>query len=275
MKQGNPRSEWAIEGDGNPNIQGFATEISTNVGRTVDFKIATELTNYRIEIYRLGYYGGDGARKVATIEKDLAAPQVQPHPFVDYEIGLIDCANWNVSASWQVPTDAVSGVYIAKLIREDGTEGASHIPFIVRDDASTSDIVFQTSDTTWQAYNAWGGASLYTGNMPTDPDHIIGWGRQIAVAQSWQSGARQGQLQPADHNQHQRPAVRMISSSVPNTPRSAGWSRTATMSPISRALTRRATARRCSIMKPSYQSVTTNTGPQSSARTSRRRATLA
>ncbi len=42
--------------------------------------------------------------------------------------------------------------------------GASHIFFIVRDDASTAPLLFQTSDTTWQAYNDYGGNSLYTGN---------------------------------------------------------------------------------------------------------------
>ncbi len=46
------------------------------------------------------------------------------------------------------------------------TGGASHIVFIVRDDASSSDILFQTADTTWQAYNTWGGNSLYTGSGP-------------------------------------------------------------------------------------------------------------
>ena len=174
-KQGTPESEWGIEGDGSANIQGFATEISTNVGGRVDFKIATDSTNYRIDIYRLGYYGGMGARKVATINQQLSSAQVQPHPIVDMSRGLIDAGNWSVSAGWQIPADAVSGVYIAKLVRQDGTEGASHIPFIVRDDSSTSDIVFQTSDTTWQAYNEWGGASLYFGDVPVDPAHMIGY----------------------------------------------------------------------------------------------------
>ena len=175
MKQGNPISEWGIEGDGNGTIQGFATEISTNIGGTVDFKIATDSTHYRIDIYRMGYYGGAGARKVDSIEQQLTTAQIQPHPIVDMSLGLIDCGNWSVSASWQIPSDAVSGVYFAKLVREDGTEDASIIPFVVRDDASTSDIVFQTSDTTWQAYNAWGGASLYYGEVPVDPADMIGY----------------------------------------------------------------------------------------------------
>jgi hypothetical protein len=175
MKQGTSRSEWTVEGDGDGNIQGFATQISSNIGQTVDFKIATDSTNYRLDIYRLGYYGGDGARKVATINKSLTTAQVQPHPIVDISIGLIDAGNWSVSASWTIPEDAVSGVYFAKLVRQDGTAGQSMVPFIVREDGSTSDIVFQTSDTTWQAYNAWGGASLYFGEVPVDPAHLIGY----------------------------------------------------------------------------------------------------
>ncbi|WP_343712238.1 DUF4082 domain-containing protein [Inquilinus sp.] len=175
LKQGNPESEWGVEGGGSANIQGFATNISVNHGSTIDFKIATDSTHYRIDIYRLGYYGGMGARKVGSIEQNLTTAQVQPHPLVDYSTGLIDCGNWSVSASWNVPADAVSGLYIAKLVREDGTEGASQIPFIVRDDENRSDITFQTSDTTWQAYNAWGGASLYGGDVPTDPANLIGW----------------------------------------------------------------------------------------------------
>ena len=175
QKQGTPESEWMLNGDGDANIQGFATNISVNQGGTVDFKIATDSTHYRIEIYRLGYYGGDGARKVDTIDKTLASAQVQPHPIVDMSVGLIDAGNWSVSATWDVPADAISGVYMAKLVREDGTPGENMIPFIVRDDTKNSDIIFQTSDTTWQAYNAWGGASLYWGNVPVDPNDMIGY----------------------------------------------------------------------------------------------------
>ena len=68
-----------------------------------------------------------------------------------------------MSATWAVPANAVSGIYIAKLEREDGTAGSSHIVFVVRDDDGRSDMLFQTSDTTWQAYNQYGGNSLYTG----------------------------------------------------------------------------------------------------------------
>ena len=61
-----------------------------------------------------------------------------------------------------MPASAVSGVYFAKITRTD-TGAASHIVFVVRNDASHSDVVFQTSDTTWQAYNKYGGNSFYDG----------------------------------------------------------------------------------------------------------------
>ena len=58
-----------------------------------------------------------------------------------------------------------SGVYLAKLVREDPEDGrASHIIFVVRDDSGGSELLFQTSDTTWQAYNQYAGNSLYVGS---------------------------------------------------------------------------------------------------------------
>ena len=163
-KPGNPQSEWDVSGGGSSNIEGFATDISVDQGQTVQFKIDTNSSNYRIDIYRLGYYGGMGARKIATVEPSAALPQNQPNCLTNSTTGLVDCGNWGVSASWAVPSDAVSGLYLGKLVREDGTSGSNHIPFVVRDDDGHSDLLFQTSDTTWQAYNEYGGNSLYTGN---------------------------------------------------------------------------------------------------------------
>jgi Bacterial Ig domain len=159
-RTGNPASEWEVNGAGDPSIQGFATDISVDQGQAVQFKVDTTASAYRLDIYRLGWYGGDGARFVATVP---SSGQSQPECLSDGATGLIDCSNWAPSASWTVPSSAVSGIYFARLVRED-TGGASHIPFIVRDDDGRSDLLFQTSDTTWQAYNRYGGNSLYTGS---------------------------------------------------------------------------------------------------------------
>jgi len=169
--QGNPPSDWDITagtGTGDLTIVGFATNISFNVGQTVTFKIQTDATAYQLDIYRMGYYGGNGARKITTIQPSATLPQTQPACISDPTTGLFDCGNWAPSASWTIPTSAVSGIYFARVERLD-TLGASWIYFIVRNDASKSDLLFKASDTTWYAYNAWSGNSLYQGGPGTNP----------------------------------------------------------------------------------------------------------
>jgi Domain of unknown function (DUF4082)/Bacterial Ig domain len=172
---GNADTEWDISGTGqnsgpgvNNFIEGYATDISVNSGQTIKFKINTDSKNYQGDIYRLGYYGGLGARKVASFQKSVAS--LQPAPVTDPVLGLADAGNWTVTASWAVPSGAVSGVYIVHLVRQDGIAGENHIPFVVRNDGAKRDIVFQTSDTTWHAYNGWGGYSLYGGGATWDSE---------------------------------------------------------------------------------------------------------
>ena len=159
-KPGSPASEWDV-GDGDTDIEGFATDISVNVGGTIRFKVSTTAPTVRLDIYRLGYYQGLGARKVATLPN--ATGRAQPACLGDPATGLIDCGNWSQTASWAVPADAVSGVYSAVMTRLDNGN-RNMTPFVVRNDASHADVIFQTSDTTWQAYNDYGGNSLYEGD---------------------------------------------------------------------------------------------------------------
>jgi Domain of unknown function (DUF4082)/Cadherin-like domain/Bacterial Ig domain len=168
QQQGTAQTQWDLSGPASTNIEGFAASISVNSGGQIGFKINTDSTNYRIDIYRLGYYGGLGARLVTTLQQTTAS--IQPPVGGDPSIGLYDAGNWSVSATWTVPATAVSGVYIAKLVRQDATAGESHIVFVVRNDGVQRDIVFKTSDTTWHAYNGWGGANLYGGNSTASPD---------------------------------------------------------------------------------------------------------
>jgi hypothetical protein len=157
---GNPASQWDVSGAGDPTIQGFATDISVNVGQTISFKVNTDASTYTIEIYRMGYYAGMGARLITILQPSATLPQTQPACLTDASTGLVDCGNWAVSGSWQVPANATSGIYFAHLVRSD-TGGDSHIVFVVRNDAGTSAVLFQTADESWEAYNGYDGASLY------------------------------------------------------------------------------------------------------------------
>jgi N,N-dimethylformamidase beta subunit-like protein len=91
---GNPKSEWDVTGSGDSTIQGFATDISVNKGGTVSFKVTTTASSFSINIYRLGYYRGNGARKVATIPG--VTGRNQSACLTDSATGLYDCGNWMV-----------------------------------------------------------------------------------------------------------------------------------------------------------------------------------
>ncbi|MFG1660131.1 DUF4082 domain-containing protein [Micromonospora chersina] len=161
-KTGSPPAEWDIFEAGDDSIQGFATDISVNRGQTINFKIKTTASAYTIDIYRLGWYNGNGARKITSVTPSAHLPQSQPECITDPATEIYDCGVWAVSASWTVPANTVSGVFIAKLRRPDNGD-TSHITFIVRDDSSTSALFLQTSDATWHAYNMYGGSNFYHG----------------------------------------------------------------------------------------------------------------
>ena len=75
---GNPATEWDINGWGDPGIQGFGHDISINRGETIYFRIKTDSDDYRIDIYRMGFYGGMGARLVDTVHPSV--PMVYKTP---------------------------------------------------------------------------------------------------------------------------------------------------------------------------------------------------
>jgi Domain of unknown function (DUF4082)/Bacterial Ig-like domain/Bacterial Ig domain len=186
---GTPQSVWDMTSSEGSTIQGFADPFSVNVGESINFKVQSAAASYVIDIYRIGYYGGDGARLVTTLTPNISVSQTQPACNTNTVTGLVDCGDWGISATWDVPSTAVSGVYIADLVRTDGTSDMNQIPFVVTDNASTSDIVMMTEDETWQAYNAWGGYSLYAGTSTGGPwccsPHFGGRAVQVSYNRPW------------------------------------------------------------------------------------------
>ena len=171
LQPGTPFADWYA-----PNawgaIQGFTTAESVQPGETVQLKVQSPAT-YVVDVYRLGWYQGDGARLMpwspATVFPANDAPSGTPAAcLTKAATGLVDCGNWPTTLSITIPSTAVSGLYIAGLDQTDGN-GYMPYPFVVRSDASHSAVVVQTSDETWQAYNTYGGRNLYDGNGPA-PD---------------------------------------------------------------------------------------------------------
>src|SRR5258705_4461390 len=129
---GVPASQWDIPLNangtfGDKTIQGFGTDISVNAGGTINFKITVTSgtdKSFGIKIYRIGYYQGNGARLIADLGTAFTGITQNACSF-DNVTGLTDCGNWTTSASWAVPSTAVSGLYIAKLTRSAAAGGGS------------------------------------------------------------------------------------------------------------------------------------------------------
>ena len=156
-----------------PWIEGYCSHTSAQAGEKVEFCVSTNpVSAFRIEIYRMGYYGGTGGRLVKSLGPFQG--KAQPDPPVG-EKRLRDC-HWEPCAALEIPDDWVSGVYLAKLTAErDGWQ--SYIIFVVRDHRQ-ADFIFQCSDTTWQAYNRWPSQfSLYDNG-----EHQWWWGGDVQVS---------------------------------------------------------------------------------------------
>ncbi len=132
-------------------IEGYASKTSVYPGDTIDFLVSTDRQiDFTIDIYRMGYYGGKGARHMLKIGPFQGAPQPVPQETIER---LREC-NWGKCTTFEVPKDWLSGVYLAKLSRVENFPVQSYIIFVVKEKRKC-DLLVQVSDLTWHAYNKW------------------------------------------------------------------------------------------------------------------------
>ena len=144
-------------------IRGYAGATSYNRDEPIDLHISTSAPSYDVEVHRMGWYGATGARLFLTV---TGLPGLdQPVPAPDPITGLIE-ASWQTTHTLQPGADWISGVYLAKLTASGGA--TDYVIFVLRDDGAPADLLFQVAVTTYQAYNNWGGKSLYGFNSTGD-----------------------------------------------------------------------------------------------------------
>ncbi len=148
-------------------IEGYAGATSVAPGETLDLHVAaSQPARYRIDIYRLGWYRGLGGRRIGCVpscDGDKAALRRPAPPVPDPATGLMR-AGWPVTDSLVVSPLWVSGYYEARLVLTSGADpgGSYAIYFVVRESLlRATAILVQVPVNTWQAYNSWGGKSLY------------------------------------------------------------------------------------------------------------------
>ena len=144
-------------------IEGYCSRQSLLAGESIDFFVSAKpAAKFKLELFRMGYYGGAGARLMTTLGPFDAT--TQPDPPIG-EQRLHECS-WSPATSFTIPSDWPSGVYQGRLTTlpasPDEPYWQSYVIFIVKDERP-ADILFQCGDNTWQAYNRWpDGYSLYT-----------------------------------------------------------------------------------------------------------------
>jgi hypothetical protein len=149
---------WRITRMGRPDaIQGWADHASATAGEQVRLYVSTTARRFQVRAYRMGWYGGHGARLVWR--SGLLPGRRQPPPVRSPGTNMV-ATHWRPSLTIPIGPAWPPGVYLLKLVA--GT-GQRYVPLTVRDDASHAALVVQNAVTTWQAYNRWGGRSLYVG----------------------------------------------------------------------------------------------------------------
>jgi len=140
-------------------IKGYASSTSVNKGATLALHvIANPAQTFNIDFYRLGWYDGLGGRLMQHAGPFDGRPGGCP---LDSSTGLVEC-DWPASFVLVVPTTWTTGAYVAVLTNAAGFQ--NFVPFVVRDDGRTAALLYQQSTSTYQAYNNWGGKSLYDFN---------------------------------------------------------------------------------------------------------------
>src|SRR5207342_2940257 len=133
---GTDQASWLPPAYPPTSIEGYASEISVLPGENVHLHVGTnDGYRYRIEVYRLGWYGGQGAR-LLTCLPSCSADELG-HKYgsrqTDPVTGVVR-AGWPVTDALSVPTAWVGGYYYALLRVTSGGDDTGvrgYVPFIV------------------------------------------------------------------------------------------------------------------------------------------------
>lgn len=152
--------EWNVGRDGVGVVEGFADSTSVAPGEPIRIFVQSSV-GYRFEIYRLGWYSGAGARRYHVSE--TFGPSPQPLCDQDPTTRMISCARWRESHAFRIPEDWLTGAYWLRFVEDGPLRRYTGTVFVVRERRPTAAIMAQLPFNTYQAYNDWGGTSLYYG----------------------------------------------------------------------------------------------------------------
>jgi PKD repeat protein len=155
-------SAWQVQ-NYSEDIGGFSTQTSYNVGSSVPLKIGTDLTSAQkvnMSVYRIGWYGGTGARLVYSQSAISVNNSFTCNP-MDPNTGELGCANWAVTTTIPASSMPASGIYEALFTDPGNANIQNYVVFAIRNDAAAAPVLYVLPSASYEAYNTWGCKSLY------------------------------------------------------------------------------------------------------------------
>jgi hypothetical protein len=166
-KSGTPG--WQIQPSGfdSSRLSAYSGKDSYRCGEIVYLRVHAASSFFiKVDVYRMGYYGGVGARKVWSTEGSALGGKQAPAVIVQGSnpsrpLNMVDASGWFLNLGIRVDGSYTPGTYLARIT--DTVGKYTYVPFTVRDDTgSKHSLLLQQASTTWQAYNRYGGRSFYT-----------------------------------------------------------------------------------------------------------------
>ncbi len=153
------RAPWQLRPSRDPAefIQGYASAPSYLPGDTIELAVDTNAREYAVRFYRVS-----GRAPVDSPFEEMGSVARQPGRrqsgvIVDHATAMVS-VRWSFTTEFKLPATWPSGIYLARL--ESMAGASSYVPFVVRSTRPSTYLVV-SSALNWQAYNDWGGSSLY------------------------------------------------------------------------------------------------------------------
>lgn len=159
MRKGGPFRSWLAPSVSLSGPEGWFSAPSATCKQSIGLHISGSGAPVTIKVFRLGFYGGAGARLVSQSTTkpiphySVEGPSTSPESLLT--------TDWPTAWDFKVTNETLPGQYLIRL--EDRNGDSNFVPIMVTNPDSTNPVTFISSVLTWQAYNEWGGYSLYKG----------------------------------------------------------------------------------------------------------------
>lgn len=144
-------------------LAGFASRAAIDPGESFTLKVTSTASTWHAEAWRMGWYGGAGGRLVWTSGEQQSVRQPAPKVLDQH---MVSAAHWSAGPTVET-TGWPAGSYLLKLVDDRGRQ--KYVPLTVRSTDFTGRLLMLSATSTYQAYNTYGGYSLYKGPTPSDP----------------------------------------------------------------------------------------------------------